>query len=91
MAKRINPAIESMRQKALDMLKRVRELEAKEKQKIYFDLGTITLKYLEGNITLQEFKTGVKTLTGLEFKGEVMSNKTFSQNEVDNAVEVVLK
>jgi hypothetical protein len=80
-----NTAIEDMRQKALAMLKKVRELEAKEKEKRYLDLGTLALKFFERKITLDEFKAEGKKLTGLEALGESISN-SFSESELENAL-----
>jgi len=77
---------EEIRQQLLLKLKRVDEQIVKEKNKKYLDLGTIALKYLEKKITLDEFKAEAKSLTGLEFLGETISNKSFTENEIDSAL-----
>ena len=81
-----NSAIEDMRQKALSMLKRVRELEAKEKEKKYHNLGTLALKFFERKITLEEFKKEGKKLTGLVAHGDSISDNSFSQSELEEAL-----
>ncbi len=81
-----NSVIEDMRQKALAMLKRVRELESKEKEKRYIDLGTLALKFFERKITLEEFKTEGKKLTGLVTLGDSISDNSFSESELEEAL-----
>ncbi len=77
---------EEIRQQLLLKLKKVDEQIVKEKNKKVIDLGVVTLKYLETKISLIEFKDEVKSLTGLEFVGEKISNKTFAENEIDIAL-----
>ena len=77
---------EEIRQQLLLKLKKVDEQIVKEKNKKVIDLGVLTLKYLETKISLVEFRAEVKSLTGLEFVGEKISNKTFAENEIDIAL-----
>ncbi len=77
---------EEIRQQLLLKLKRVDEQIVKEKNKKVIDLGVLTLKYLETKISLVEFRAEVNSLTGLEFVGEKISNKTFTENEIDLAL-----
>jgi hypothetical protein len=59
------PSAEDMRQRALKMLKKAKEIELAEKNLILLKLGQLVMDYLGKKITVEELATEAGKITGL--------------------------